>query len=237
MATVKMDLLEQAMALLANAPQSAFFGIEEQQWSRLRKDWMEEYAAALRHHITKQKNKRTAIGNAAVEEYQKKDRDAKIEWSAKHPWSPEPPETAQPDEPGSWVWVADKVEKEDPRLLHDKERQERQGVAKRKVNPHYDPATEEFDMPEGQDLIVDHRPRKRSACCGEALQAGTGWCMSCTSDSLLASADEDMALKLCPICNAGDGTHFKDCPRFVVPKVIDPVAITEKYAKIVDPTV
>jgi hypothetical protein len=68
----KMALLEQAHGLLCNVPQSGDFDETQQQWNKLRTEWIERWTHVIGDQQVKERNARTAVGNAAVEDYQRR---------------------------------------------------------------------------------------------------------------------------------------------------------------------
>jgi hypothetical protein len=66
----KMDLLERAHGLLCNAPSDNTGAEEGDAWRRLRTEWIARYGHLIKDQQAKEHNRRVAIGNNAIEEYE-----------------------------------------------------------------------------------------------------------------------------------------------------------------------
>jgi hypothetical protein len=67
----KMALLEQAHGLLCNAPSDNTSAEDGDTWRRLRAEWIARWEHVIRDQQAKEHNQRIAIGNEAIDNYQR----------------------------------------------------------------------------------------------------------------------------------------------------------------------
>lgn len=85
----KMALLEQAHGLLCNAPSDATSAEDGERWVKLRSEWIARWEHVIRDQRTKEHNRRIAVGNDAIDAFQRRAARSGVELRANDA-TPEP---------------------------------------------------------------------------------------------------------------------------------------------------